>query len=78
MTYTYDSATDCYTEECNSNMDYIIRNLPGVKVIAEEAGLVQVEADKRAAEILDFLEYCDMIWSYKGNTIAEVKYKMGM
>ncbi len=78
MVYTYDSTTDCYTEECNSNMDYIIRNLPGVKVTAEENGLVQVEADKRAAEILDFLDDCDMIWSYKGKTIAEVKNMMNI
>lgn len=72
-TFTYDRNTDVYTDECNTNIDYIIRNLPGVTVTAEKGRLVQVSADKQAARIIQFFDDCDMIVRYTDLTIEEVE-----
>lgn len=70
--YTYDSANEFYTMECNQNVDFIIRSLPGVTVIEEWNGLVQISVNKRAAEVIDFLSECDMVALYKNITIKQL------
>lgn len=71
-TYTYDKATGYYTNECNATMDYIIRNLPGVTVVAEKNNLVQVAAEKKAADIIEFFNECDMLCLFVGQTVEEI------
>lgn len=71
--YTYNSVSEQYTEETNLNVNYIIHNLPGVTVMKEENGLVQILADKNAVDIIEWMYDLDMIVLYPDKTIFEVE-----
>lgn len=63
--YIYERINGIHTAECNQNIDYIVRNLPGVTVTAEKGELVQIIADRKAEEVINFLADCDLMVMYK-------------
>ena len=77
IVFTYDKDSPYYTNECNKAIDYIIRNLAGVTVTAENEDFVQVSAIEEAAKAIELLGEGDMMVCYpRGMTIEDVEKMM--